>query len=73
MTQMGEKTARSQVSMWETTQMPSAAKLIAIIRACAAAAAPHTEADHELDQVLDAFGKLARPLRGPASGRRHDA
>lgn len=69
---MGEKTARSQVSMWETRQMPSAAKLIAIIRACAAAA-PHTEADRELDQVLDAFGELARPLRGQAPGRRHDA
>jgi transcriptional regulator with XRE-family HTH domain len=72
MTQMGVPTSRGQVSMWETKQMPGAYKLIAIIRA-AVAAMPTSTADQELDDVLDALGRLGqrndgqrRRQRGPS-------
>jgi transcriptional regulator with XRE-family HTH domain len=64
MTAMGEPTLRSQISMWETKQMPSAAALIAIIEACVEAETPPvTEAERELDRLVEAFAKLGRPAR----------
>jgi transcriptional regulator with XRE-family HTH domain len=58
MTQMGHPTARGSISMWETQRMPSAHTLIAIMRAVVSAM-PASKADRDLDDVLDAFRRLA--------------
>jgi DNA-binding transcriptional regulator YiaG len=74
MTQLGEKTTRSQVSMWETSRLPNAFKLIRLVHAAASMPQTHGEGDRALDDLLDAFRDLGRPPASPgrSPGRRRD-
>lgn len=60
MTQLGTPVTRGQISMWETSQMPGAYKLVALVHAVVSVARPRGEGDRELDRLLDAFGQLGR-------------
>lgn len=72
MTQMGTPATRSQISMWETTQMPGAYKLVALVHAVVSVGRPRGEGDRELDRLLDAFGQLGHLDDDDEQSRRRD-